>query len=155
MMEEPGPNVMDEEELGLVGAGSRCLADIDRLVEVSDQFKETVRLVAFRVLGNTRVRLHLYIMVQLSELGTGMFSSFERGSTQSERRDDVMMDFTTPGGGVGFSLRLRGQTLTLSKWMRQGSIVREIPLHEWSDNGPRKAITSAVDEMLAEWWGED
>lgn len=68
---------------------------------MSDQFKETVRLVAFRVLANTRVRLHLYALAQPSELGTGMSSSFDQGSTQSERRDDVMMEFTTPGGGVG------------------------------------------------------
>lgn len=154
-MEEPDLNVMDEEELGLVADTTRCLADIDRFIDVSDQFKETVRLIAFRILGNTKVRLHLYIMVQLSELGTGLFSSFERGSMQSDRRDDVMMEFTTPGGGVGFNLRLRERTLTLRKQMRQGSIVREIPLHEWSDNGPRKIIATAVDELLAEWWGAD
>lgn len=153
-MEEPDLNVMDEEELGLVAAASRCLADIDRLIEVSDQFKETVRLVAFRVLANTRVRLHLYALAQPSELGTGMSSSFDQGSTQSDRRDDVMMEFTTPGGGVGFSLRLRGQALTLRMRMDWGTLFRKIPLHEWSDNGPRGIIASAVDAMLSEWWGE-
>jgi hypothetical protein len=101
------------------------------------------------------MRLHLYFIAQLSECGTGMFSSFERGGTQSDRRDDVTMQFTTPGGGVGFSLRLRERTLTLRQRLDRGSIVREIPLYEWSDNGPRRDITSAVDELLAEWWGED
>jgi hypothetical protein len=145
-------NVLSENDRSLAQDNWRCLSQIDTLTDVQDGFRETLRLLAYRVMGNPAARMNLYIIAQLSEMGTGFSSTFENGGTQSDRRDDVFLWFTSFGGG--FKIRLRGDLLTLIGEDGRGIVgIRTIPLHDRARVSTRTEICGTIDELFGEWWG--
>lgn len=154
MAKERSLNDMDEEQLQMVADNWRCLSRIDKLIDVTDCYRETLRLIAYRVMANPTLRMHLYIFAQLSEMGTGFNGTFENGGMQSDRRDDVIMWFSSLRGGLGFRMRLRADDLSL---LTDGDGKREpirriVPLHDIYNAETRVAICAAVDDMFRAWW---
>lgn len=147
-------SVLDDYERGIAADNWKCLRQIDEMIDVSDSYRETLRLIVFRVMSNPAIRLNFYIFAQLSEMGTGFYGTFETGGTQSDRRDDAIMWFSTFTGSVGFRIRLRGTELTFLDQMNRGSeINRTIPLVDVHELGEaRMSICAMIDELFKHWW---
>lgn len=133
----------DPEHAGLVRDQARAVQAIAGLVDVSDGYKDTLLAVVGRVTGNRYVPLHLYQAVQLSELGTGFDSSFEKGNAQSRVREDVVLNFITGICGSRLGLRVFSDRF------------------EWRETGPngthgfgsRAELAKAVDRNVDAWAG--
>jgi len=141
-------DVLDPEVRHLLKAQSSALRGVEELVDVTDAFRDTVRLIAHRMVGNAVTELFLFQVVQLSELGTGWSSSFENGNAQSDRRDDVMFELITEMCGIPCTLRLRGDRLTIKG---NNGFERSAAFPNL-DRSNRGELARTLDELLLKWW---
>jgi hypothetical protein len=139
----------DPDTLHLLKSQGSSLKRIEELVDVSEEFKDTVRFVAHRTIANQHVNLYLYQVPQLSELGTGFGSSFEDGGHQSDRRDDVVLHFITEMCGIPCTIRIRGEDLSI--WGRSRDNRRSAPFPALT-HGNRAALAGVLDDLLSWWW---
>jgi len=139
--------MIDDESRKLFISQANALSGIEHLVGVDAAFKDMVRFVAHRILANEKAHLFLYQVSQLSELGTGFGGSFGNGGTQSDRRDDVQMDFITGICGIPCTIRLRGNEITI----RAADGFKRDTLPNMGESG-RATLAGTLDHLVDCWW---
>lgn len=139
---------MDHEEESLRKSESIAFGEILKLVDVSDEYKDDIRLIAATVISNPYLDMKFYLLGQLSELGTGFDSSFENGGTQSDIREDVLMNFISQYCGSSLDLRVRGKDVTLRPRYSQ---FKE-PSQTFQLRGDRAQKIHVINLTVAHWW---
>lgn len=144
--------VMTVEDFGLLEDQHQVFRNIDKLVEVDESFRDLLRFLILRIVGNKYERLFCYQIAQLSELGTGFSSSWHNGGVQSDRRDDVVLSFITTMCGQSLNLRLRGDELCLrggtdDVYRYKNHYVR-LPLLSYEN---REKSAAKIDRLVDRW----
>lgn len=149
----PSLAVMNDETNGLLGDQRVALKKIDELFEVDESYKNTLRFLVYRMIANPLARIFCYQIAQLSELGTGIGSSWENGGVQSDHRDDVVINLIDRVGGQTLNLRLQRDILIVwgnSRGTRRSKdhYVR-FPNLTWEN---REQLAGKIDRIMERWY---